>query len=393
MSFNLLFLLALVALGLTVSYEDWRERKIRNRWLLLGMGAGLAGYGYLLLNTVMGTLGLKAFFLGEYYLPSSFYPLAAVHVALVAAAGLGMWYLRIWPAGDAKLYIIFAVLAPLVDHNLRGFPYLLFLKMLVDIFIPAACWVLLVVLAGLAWKVRRLGASDLRREAVGLLERLVIRTMDLWPQRRMLGLFALNFLAMFALMDMLSRRVAVFDFMRTGMGRLLLLGFLLVAWSRVRLAIQKVPAPLVWGGLALLYWFDPDVHRLGLLVVLARVLRTTLVFGVALMAFNVLVSMHLRAENRREVAVTDLSPGMVLAEDSWRTLAEMGAGRRSELPGRFADGLFSDDVATIRSWGDLPQMALAVYQTMPFGMWVFMGTLLAITLKENVMFYLIGVFR
>jgi hypothetical protein len=37
-----------VALGVVVSYEDWSQRRVRNRWIVLGMLAGTAGLAYLL---------------------------------------------------------------------------------------------------------------------------------------------------------------------------------------------------------------------------------------------------------------------------------------------------------------------------------------------------------
>ena len=48
-----------VALGLVVSYEDWSQRRVRNRWIVLGMLTGAAGLAYLFWNSVLGHQGVR----------------------------------------------------------------------------------------------------------------------------------------------------------------------------------------------------------------------------------------------------------------------------------------------------------------------------------------------
>ena len=48
-----------VALGLVVSYEDWSQRRVRNRWIVLGMVAGAAGLAFFFWNSILGHQGVR----------------------------------------------------------------------------------------------------------------------------------------------------------------------------------------------------------------------------------------------------------------------------------------------------------------------------------------------
>ena len=57
-----------------------------------------------------------------------------------AAAGVILWYAEVWPAGDAKFFMLVSAALPLADPYLRGFPNYLFLNLLINIFVAAAFW-------------------------------------------------------------------------------------------------------------------------------------------------------------------------------------------------------------------------------------------------------------
>ena len=48
-----------VGLGLVTSYEDWAQRRVRNRWIVMGLLLGAAGVAYLLWNSVLGHQGVR----------------------------------------------------------------------------------------------------------------------------------------------------------------------------------------------------------------------------------------------------------------------------------------------------------------------------------------------
>lgn len=119
-----------------IGREDFLYQKVKNERLTQGFAAAAGGYLVLAASLLLAwPLALVAGFL------YSFLPLAAVNVALCAATALLLWYLKVWPAGDVKLFVLLAALLPLtmpfsaVDYTR------VFFAALVNIFLPAQVFV------------------------------------------------------------------------------------------------------------------------------------------------------------------------------------------------------------------------------------------------------------
>jgi len=140
--------------ALDVVWIDWRTQKIPNRHLKFFF---LAAAGcYAAAAAVSGPYG------------TAFFRSAALHAAVGLASGIGLWRAGMWPAGDAKLFWLLALLLPLVDPGNPNLPARLSLVCLINVFVPAAVYV---VLRAVGWlwatrlkfKVLFLGDLGLRR--------------------------------------------------------------------------------------------------------------------------------------------------------------------------------------------------------------------------------------
>lgn len=121
-----------------MGWVDWREQKIRNQYLRVWFLFVAAGYLPLFAQSLLGELGyIKVFILRDYYLA------LLGHAAFSAGAAYTLWWLRIWPAGDVKLFVLLALCYPLmrIPGNFRS--GLLFLEVLINIFVPAAAFLFL----------------------------------------------------------------------------------------------------------------------------------------------------------------------------------------------------------------------------------------------------------
>ena len=132
----------------TCSLRDIQRHDIPHR--VLGQMTVLAALGYFLL--ARGTfLAGRAATSGPWY-HWGFYRDAMIHAALCLAAAQALWWFKIWPAGDAKLFTVLGAAAPLIRPGGRFFPGLEFLVLLINIFVPAALY----ILGREAWKLGRL---------------------------------------------------------------------------------------------------------------------------------------------------------------------------------------------------------------------------------------------
>lgn len=115
-----LFILLWIAIG----WQDWWLQRVKHKSLLYGSVGVCLGYGFLLIGG------------GFPYSP-------VTHFSLCIMAAMALWFLRVWPAGDAKLYIFLAFLYPLMNFS-GPFPQeRMFLIILINTFIPAAAFLFL----------------------------------------------------------------------------------------------------------------------------------------------------------------------------------------------------------------------------------------------------------
>lgn len=152
-------ILLFCCLWFVIGRTDLRDQKIRNRHLLLGAVLGLFFYGVLLAHTLAGWEGWT-----EQFLVGVFYRDALLHVLLSVLAALLLWWHCLWPAGDAKLFILLSALLPILRVTGGFDPWRSPLLELINIFIPAAC-VLLVRSSYFVWQIHLRGQ-------VGFLTRL-----------------------------------------------------------------------------------------------------------------------------------------------------------------------------------------------------------------------------
>ena len=125
-----------------MGWIDWNEQRIRHRYMVTAGALTAAGLAWLLAWSALGA-GADA----------AWWTAFAWHLAASAAAAFLLWSLRVWPAGDTKLFFLLAFLSPIMraPGSFRGSA--LFLENLINTFVPAAAYLFLAALAYL-WSTR-----------------------------------------------------------------------------------------------------------------------------------------------------------------------------------------------------------------------------------------------
>ncbi|MBI3554158.1 MAG: hypothetical protein HY077_16800 [Elusimicrobia bacterium] len=138
------FVVAWVQMG----WADWTQQKIRNRYLTLWLKFILGGYALLAAQTALGRLGVfPVYLLAGYFLALGGY------VAVSMASAYALWGLRIWPAGDVKLFSLLALYFPLMRIPGSFHSGLRCLEVLINVFVPAAAF-LFVTASEYLWRTR-----------------------------------------------------------------------------------------------------------------------------------------------------------------------------------------------------------------------------------------------
>jgi Flp pilus assembly protein protease CpaA len=372
-----------VGLASVISIEDWRTRKIRNRLIVAGLLVCAAGLLLLLVNSLLGAGRLRFGPLGEYYLPLRFYPRLALHFVLSLAAGIGFWRYAIWPAGDAKFFALSALFAALIDPNLPGFPLLLFLILLINIFVPAGIVFALETIVNLVLRIPRLRGVDWPKWRKAKAEMVVIRARELWPYRGDYLILAVNLFALFFALQTASSRVR--PYMPEPWGSLCVFVLMFVFWDGLVIVLRnKRVGAAAFAGLSIaalvgVFGLRLDVGR-GFLAAV----RMTFNFGMLLSVGRLVFAWIIERDSLRELRVEDLKYGDILSDKTWERIgAEKDlAGKMDE---RYVDGLSHGDTAALKAW--LAGRAAAdynVYHTIPFALWIFLGTLLTLSYRGSV---------
>lgn len=123
----LIFLPIILVIGIITSYEDIKIGKIRNKWVLTGIIAGVV------LN--IGLISYYAFSEGiginwEYIiqLSSNFF--------ITAVFSIVLWLNHLWSAGDAKLFITYSLIVPLSVFSNDYIPYFPSMVIFINTIIP-----------------------------------------------------------------------------------------------------------------------------------------------------------------------------------------------------------------------------------------------------------------
>lgn len=115
-------------------------------------------------------------------------------------------------------------------------------------------------------------------------------------------------------------------------------------------------------------------------------LRMTANFGMFLSVARGIFYWFIEKESLRALVPENLEAGVVLSDETWQKLSAEKelAGR---LGARYSDGLSREDAVILKEWLTRPAGGAtpgwAVYQTIPFAVWIFLGSLFTLVERKN----------
>jgi hypothetical protein len=350
------FLPMILFLGGITTYEDYRQGKIRNKWILIALVYAVA------MNI------LVALYI-EYLVPEQF-PRAGYYIELIVQfvasllVGFVMWWIGLWTAGDAKLFAAFSALVPLSVYNWGHVPYFSSSNILINTFVPFFIFYSCLMLYKTTWKQKAHYLLQSLQPRQVLMLFLFIFGFS-WPLRHVFSSLAGNYFTgialLFILLVLLER---IF-------GRRLFTIMVVVSAMRIIFdrSLMQVSA-----------WIYLGITLLGFII---------LRFFILYMGYDFLT---------KRVDVNLVKPGMVPAETVY---VEDGKYRKKKIL-HFAmvsylqeatrkrdylfeptpEGLTENDVRKLHKMqGKLGFEHLRVYKTLSFAPFLFVGVLLTIFFK------------
>jgi hypothetical protein len=134
MILDYLFLPILLFICLITSYQDFRNGKIKNKWIILGIIWGLGVWILLLGWSQLVPYVSHYFEMPMGYIKPSYILEAAINSSISFAVGYLLWHFNLWSAGDAKLFFVVSLLLPLKYYMNSAVPYFPSAVLLINIF-------------------------------------------------------------------------------------------------------------------------------------------------------------------------------------------------------------------------------------------------------------------
>lgn len=369
----------LLLVGGAAAVTDWRERRVPNRLVLLALGACALWVLGELAGSALGALGLRS-----YSLPWAWYPRIAEHVLLSLTAGWTLWRLDVWPAGDAKLYLALSSLLPLVDRNLSGFPSLLFMVLLVNIFVPAG---LLFAAEGTASMIRSAPAAlaasswpSLGRgpwaavKGAGDVAR--VRFAEFYPKRWQAAMVAASLGSFFFVLRVVERKVGEKPI--GAFGHVLLFLVLYAAWGRVAPLLRKPAAAALGLGASLAGAAAATAAGIDLASLVRASAESFLGFGFFLSLARLAFERPLVLAGLGRLPADELRAGTIPTDEAWTSLSG-DPGLASLLDERRRDGLSAPEAEAVKAWLKARgRTELPVHRAVPFAAWILVGAVLTL---------------
>lgn len=370
------FLILIAVIGIRASFDDAKIGRVRNKLIIRGLVLGLAGYLCLFL------FALLSHRLRLYYFRDVFRNLCVSW--LIAYL---IWYIGLWSAGDAKLYMLFSFLLPLEYYG-EHIPLFFFPSFI--ILVNAFIFVLLFVLLETLTRIVIMLPGGIRyffqhhRELLAKICGLKDKIKG--PKAGLAGFFkvVLGLLCIFLAMNIAMVHLEYFkkELIRafpvlTILNDLSCILFILL-FRPFSSFIRKVRASVLYWlsfgllvyTLMLIFWI-PGAY----LAQLGRMAVSFTGFMLLILIFTQVIELYIEKNEEKQVEIKDITAGARLTKESAVKFNAYLKGQGGGPEKFYSDGLTSQQVRILQEAGlKNPELSLVrIYKHFPLAPFIFLG--------------------
>lgn len=349
---ELVYILSILFIGAIISYYDWKRGIIRNKLLLVLLLIGILYYSY---NFSFITSNTSPFLWNIFW---------------AVCIGIFLWFIDIWPSGDAKLFILLSILLPTGILLTSRFPTRDFL---INSFVPLFVVYLFIIFI----KTSKKEIKDALKFAFS-------------PYR-----IFLVFLVILGFLWFIMKGFSLIGVQPNIFIFVIMLFFIMEFVNRF-LTFKLEIFYIVLAVVRLLIDFK-NVYTIGFAFEFLSILFVYLFFRF----FVLKLAFHL---NTQAVKIKDLEPGMRSAEgilkkqEGKKTMYEkiklfhfdyidfLFQKRKKFIHSVSDEGLTQEDIEKIkkmRKEGELPFDEILVYKTIPFAIFLLLGFIITVLINGN----------
>jgi len=395
MIFNILFLPLVFLLGIITSYEDIKYGKVRNKWILLGLGWGLiilllfvawyfiatpiTKYYYFEIQNLPNDSPVSVFTVNLDYLSRVF-----INAIIALIIAFLMWRFDAWAAGDAKLFAIYALLIPLGYYWKSYLPIFPSFVLLINIFIPIFLYLLIrSIIYFIKFNYLKITKPQVKEE------KKKFNKKEFWKRIKNIGVMLLTFVTIFLAFGLFqepvknSFNIDISSFQMFIFAALIIFSSFLVGIFQKPITL-KITISLL--SLMLVYGFSSSLENTWQIVI--QTVRMMLMFMIVLSIFRALIDFHILKTGTREININELESGMNLDEVIINRIKSNKKFYNKYIGRIYPEGLTSEQVEYVKKWLEKDKeigKTITIYKLFPFVTWMFLGVIITLILKSSLL--------
>ena len=404
MVFDILFLPLLFFISFVISYEDVKYGKVRNKWILLGIFWGLAVLFFFLIWYFIATPITHFYYFDILKLPpGSAAPVFTVslnylgkvilNVAIALAIAFLMWRFKAWAAGDAKLFVVYALLVPLKYYWKSYLPYFPSFVLLINIFIPVVLYLLVrscfYYLKYIYLKIAKPPAVKKERQKKPSPEKKTI-----WQALKSRGKPMIGMIGIFLMLSLIQKPIRQYISIDFTSFYVIIFAALII-FRKIFKIFEK---PLVFRIMVVIlivllsYGFIRFPEATG--QTLYQTIKRMIIFMIVLSLFRKLIDFYVLKTGVEEIKIENLKPKMSLAEETLEKLKKDKEYYDKYIGVIYPGGLTVEQAEAVKKWAQEKQKdkikAVSIYKPFPFVVWMFVGLIITLLLQGSLLHLFLG---
>ena len=375
-------LLSYFTISLRILKEDREFGKIRNKEILLGIKVIF----FLLLihisNTIAGYFGYN-----NNYLNLEFYKAYITNFVYSFVFSYILWYAEIWPAGDSKYFVLNLMFLPLINFRINGFPHNLWIIVLINIFIVASVISIFNYFKEniILMNMQNVNAfNEIKKLYYEKLKKIDFKSSEIYltigsilsifTYKQTINIFIQNYIIK------IFHRTDIFFFLLFFLWPKISSFFKTKYWKYIIISFYSI--------LFLTLFLIPDTIKY-IKTIFKIAILNTFKFSLILFIAKTIFEDILENSNIYCASKDEIKEGMVLHSEELQIIRQNPIFN-GIFDDCFKDGLNSEQVKALKDWlARLPKEnpKLRFVKTKPFGMYIFLGSILHLILNKNLVKY------
>ncbi len=409
MIFDILFLPFIFLIGIVTSYGDVRYGKVRNKWIILGLIWGLTIIVFFFVWYFIASPITRYYYFEIQNLPDgSPAPVFTVSLTYLAKVILNtvialvvaflMWRFNAWAAGDAKLFVVYALLLPLKYYWKSYLPYFPSFVLLINIFIPIFLYLLFrSCFYYFKFIYLRLTKTDNKNK---LLENSRARKKTdkkkaSWEKIKSMVIMFLGFIGIFLVFGLFQEPIKEhFTIDISSLQMFIFAALIIFSGALSKIFQRPLTFKIIIISLVIILGYGFISSPNATWQTIYQTIKIMAVFMVILTLFRKLIDFYVLKTGLEEIKIKDIKPRINLTEETLGELKKDKKYYNKYIGPIYPGGLTLEQAVAVRKWLQKNQQnkteTISTYKPFPFVIWMFIGVIITLIFKSSLLHLFLG---